>query len=55
MPKEYDEKFPSIVKLKEARGTEVMPKPLEAARIVSESIGKATAYPSGSYLDVRKM
>jgi len=55
LPQEYEYKFPMVSKLKDARGTDRMPKPLEAARIVSESIGRAKEYPSGSYLDVRKM
>jgi benzil reductase ((S)-benzoin forming) len=55
LPEAYDEKYPLVGKLKKARGTENMPKPLEAARIVSCSINKAIDYDSGSFLDVRKM
>lgn len=50
-----DDKFPTIKKLKEARGTADMPNPTEAAKIVSDGIVKALNYQSGNFLDVRKM
>jgi hypothetical protein len=55
LPDSYQAKYPLVKKLKKARGTKKMPKPLEAARVVSKSIIKALKYPSGSFLDVREM
>lgn len=53
LPEEYEQKFPMVKKLKEARGTDKMPKPLDAAKIISLAISKAVDYDSGSFLDVR--
>jgi benzil reductase ((S)-benzoin forming) len=53
LPEEYEEKFPMVKKLKEARGTESMPKPFDAAKIISSAISKVVEYKSGSFLDVR--
>lgn len=55
LPESYQAKFPLVKKLKEARGTEKMPKPMDAAKIVSKSIANALKHPSGSFLDVREM
>ena len=49
------EKYPVIKRLKDAFGTSQMPKPDEAATLVSGGIEKARSYESGLYLDVRKM
>jgi NAD(P)-dependent dehydrogenase (short-subunit alcohol dehydrogenase family) len=48
-------KFPVVRKLKDARGTEKMPLPEDAAKIVAASINRAKQYDSGSFLDVREM
>lgn len=50
-----DPRFPSIDKLKKAKGSGQMPKPSEAAEILAESIEKALNEKSGSFLDVREM
>lgn len=50
-----DERFPSVRRLKEARGTDAMPAPREAARMIAEAlpaIRKRCA--SGQFVDVRK-
>jgi benzil reductase ((S)-benzoin forming) len=48
-------KFPVVQKLKQAKGTEKMPKPDEAANIFVKAVKSAGNYESGSFLDVRKM
>ena len=55
LPDSYQAKYPLVKILKEARGTEKMPKPMETAKIVSKSIANALKQPSGSFLDVREM
>jgi NAD(P)-dependent dehydrogenase (short-subunit alcohol dehydrogenase family) len=55
LPEAYEKKFPMVKKLKEARGTDSMPKPDEAAVIVADAIRKVTEYESGSFLDVREL
>jgi benzil reductase ((S)-benzoin forming) len=55
LAEEYEQKFPLVKKLKEARGTGKMPKPHEAAEIVADSVKKAVDFDSGSFLDVREM
>lgn len=55
LPEEYDIKYPLVKKLKQARGTGKMPKPIEAARIIADAIVKVIAYESGSFLDVREL
>ncbi len=52
---EEEEKFPVIKKLKSAKGTDAMPGPEEASKIISEGIKKARNYESGEFLDVRKI
>lgn len=54
LPEEYEQKYPMVKKLKEARGTDKMPKPLDAAETIASAIGKAIEYESGSFLDVRE-
>lgn len=49
------EKFPVVKKLQSAKGTEKMPPPETAAKIVARGIEKAVSYESGSFLDVRNM
>jgi benzil reductase ((S)-benzoin forming) len=53
LPEEYEQKYPMVKKLKEARGTDKMPKPLNAAKTIASAIGKAVKYESGNFLDVR--
>lgn len=52
---EEQEKFPVVKKLKSAKGTEKMPPPDKAAKLVARGIEKALEYESGSFLDVRNM
>lgn len=52
---EEEDKYPVIKKLKEARGTDQMPEPLEAAGIVASAIEHSDSKESGSFLDVRGM
>jgi NAD(P)-dependent dehydrogenase (short-subunit alcohol dehydrogenase family) len=49
------EKYPTVKTLQEARHTEAMPGPLEAAPVLMEGMRKALEYESGLYLDVREM
>ncbi|NLR90320.1 SDR family NAD(P)-dependent oxidoreductase [Flammeovirga agarivorans] len=49
------EEFPSMGRLKAARGTEVMPKPKEAAENIASIFPKLLEHTSGSYQDVRKL
>jgi benzil reductase ((S)-benzoin forming) len=55
LPKSYEEKFPMVKILKDARGTDKMPKPREAAVIIADAIQKVGSYESGSFLDVREL
>lgn len=55
LPEAYEKKFPMVKKLKEARGTDNMPKSKEAAVIVANAIQKITDHESGNFLDVRNM
>ncbi len=50
-----DERFPSIDRLKAAKGTEKMPQPEEAAEMLVKAIEKAMEEESGSFVDVREM
>jgi NAD(P)-dependent dehydrogenase (short-subunit alcohol dehydrogenase family) len=52
---EDDEKFPVVQRLKEAKGTEKMPKPDEAARVFAKAVKSAKNHESGTFLDVRKL
>lgn len=52
---EDEDKFPVVQKLKQAKGTEKMPKPDEAARVFAKAVVSARNYETGSFLDVRKM
>lgn len=55
LPKKYEETFPMVKKLKEARGTDAMPKPLDAAKIITSAISKVIGYESGGFLDIRDL
>jgi len=50
-----EDKFPVVKKLKQAKGTPDMPTSVEAAKIISEAIAKATKHESGGFIDVRSM
>ncbi|MDA3911706.1 MAG: SDR family NAD(P)-dependent oxidoreductase [Bacteroidales bacterium] len=53
---ESDERFPSLDKLRAARGTDKMPRPLELAPKLLEAMDALkTKYPSGSFADIRSM
>ncbi|MGC9342520.1 MAG: SDR family NAD(P)-dependent oxidoreductase, partial [Bacteroidales bacterium] len=55
LPEEMEKEYPVIRKLKDARGTDKMPDPVEAASRIADSISKALDYESGRFLDVRKI
>lgn len=55
LPKSYEEKFPMVKILKDARGTDKMPKPREAAVIIADAIQEVRSYESGRFLDVREL
>lgn len=48
-------KFPGLLRLKEARGTEHMQSPAAAARRIIRSLPGLRARPSGAYVDIRKL
>lgn len=50
-----EEKYPSVKKLHDARGTENMPKPDEFAHKFAKALGALSKLPSGSFADVRDM
>jgi len=53
---EVDSKrYPSVQKLMDARGTEHMPQPLEAAHRIIKVLPSLEKLPSGSYADIRKL
>lgn len=47
--------FPSIERLRGARGTESMPTPRVAAKLIADAIPGLKAYPSGCFQDIRKL
>jgi len=50
------QQFPALQRIRDARGTEVMPKPREAAeRVVSTLPELKRKFPSGSFVDVREI
>jgi len=50
-----DERFPSIDRLKAARGTPDMPEPEAAAPLLIDAFEKAKTHESGAFLDLRTM
>jgi benzil reductase ((S)-benzoin forming) len=48
-------RFPGLLRLKEARGTEQMQSPAAAARRIFQSLPKLRTRPSGTYVDIRKL
>lgn len=49
------ERYPSIQKLLDARGTDAMPNPKEAARRIINILPKLKTLPSGSFADIRNL
>ena len=49
------DEYPVVKRLKQAKGTEQMPPPEKAAKIVARGIETAKKSESGSFLDVRKL
>lgn len=47
--------YPSVQKLKDARGTENMPSPADAAATLIDKLAKLRDLESGSFIDARKM
>jgi NAD(P)-dependent dehydrogenase (short-subunit alcohol dehydrogenase family) len=47
--------FPALQRLRQARGTERMPGPLEAAERLVSVLGRLQAWPSGSFVDIREI
>lgn len=52
---EKDKRYPSVERLKAAKGTKDMPLPVEAAPMLAEAFVEALRCESGSYIDVRDM
>jgi len=50
-----ESKFPVIKRLKQAKGTEFMPKPDKAAVVIANAISKIKKLSSGMYYDVREL
>ncbi len=50
-----DEKFPVVQRLKQAKGTQDMPKPEKAAEKFADAVEKVKEFDSGSFQDVRKL
>lgn len=50
-----EEDFPAASKFKAARGTDAMPKPNDAAKLLDDAIKRLDEYPTGAFVDVRKM
>ena len=48
-------KFPSVQRLRDARYTDAMPEPVEAARRIVARLDDLRQYSSGSFVDIRKM
>jgi len=48
------ERYPTMQRLRAARGTPAMPSPREASKLLAEVIPHLLARPSGGYVDVRK-
>lgn len=47
--------YPALVRIREARGTPVMPGAPEAARRVLQAAPQLTAWPSGEFIDIRQI
>ncbi|MDH3638778.1 MAG: alcohol dehydrogenase, partial [Gammaproteobacteria bacterium] len=49
------QRFPSVTKLRKARGTENMPTPSRAADLIAACLPELKHHPSGVFLDIRSM
>ncbi|MEJ2176668.1 MAG: SDR family NAD(P)-dependent oxidoreductase [Gammaproteobacteria bacterium] len=49
------EQFPGFTRLREARGTNAMPGPDQAARKIKQALPKLKKYQSGSFVDIRAL
>lgn len=49
------EEYPALARIREARGTEVMPKPRQAAEKVMAVVPDLRRYESGSFVDIRQI
>lgn len=49
------EEYPALQRIRDARGTDVMPKPKEAAERIWKVLPHLKEYPSGSFIDIRKI
>ncbi len=55
-PQKVDkDRYPSVQKLRNARGTSAMPKPREAGRLLAGAIPRLLQLPTGSFADIRTM
>lgn len=50
-----DDRFPMLKRMKSARGTDEMPSPAAASKILVDSIEKVKTLPSGAFVDVRDL
>lgn len=50
-----DKMFPALKRLRQARGTEAMPKPLDAAARLVSILPQLKDWPSGSFVDIREI
>lgn len=48
-------RFPSLQRLREARNTPQMPTPRQASEVIADVIPRLLSYPSGAFVDIRKM
>lgn len=49
------DQFPGFTRLREARGTDAMPRPEQAARKIKRALPQLKEYPSGSFVDIRSL
>ncbi len=49
------DQFPGFTRLRQAKGTDAMPGPEQAARKIRDALPKLREYPSGSFVDVRSL
>ncbi|MGI9318949.1 MAG: SDR family NAD(P)-dependent oxidoreductase [bacterium] len=47
--------FPGFDRLRQARGTDAMPGPEQAARSIVEALPRLTQFPSGGFVDIREL
>jgi NAD(P)-dependent dehydrogenase (short-subunit alcohol dehydrogenase family) len=49
------EEFPALQRIRNARGTEAMPRPRQAAERILEALPHLSDFPSGSFIDIRQI